>query len=65
MVTKAELQTKLRGSGQVIATRGMKLGLRVKKTLDAIPNLKLNSVEESLEDWLRHPRGKVLKNIGY
>ena len=57
-VTTAELQIKLRGSGQSIAARGMKLGLRVRKTLDTIPNLKLNSVEDSLEDWLRHPRGK-------
>jgi len=40
------------------------LGLCIKKTLTAIPNLKLNSVEESLEHWLRHPRGKSLRNIG-
>ena len=62
-VTTAEHEVKLTESGQVIAKRGVNLGLCIKKTLTAIPNLKLNSVEESLEHWLRHPRGKSLRNI--
>jgi len=59
-VSTAHLESRALQAGKSMAKRGLRLGLQVEKTMRELEGFKPLSVEESVRDWLAHPRGKSL-----